>query len=64
MEYNKKIVSLRIYVERCIERMKNWYIFDKWVFIMLVFIVSDMFIVIGVFINFLLFFIDWIKNIN
>ena len=29
MEHNKKIASLRIHVERCIERMKNWHIFDK-----------------------------------
>ena len=29
IERNKKIAILRIHVERCIERMKNWHIFDK-----------------------------------
>ena len=26
---HKKIASLRIHVERCIERIKNWHIFDS-----------------------------------
>ena len=53
MEHNKKIASLRIHVERCIERMKNWHIFDKRVPITLAPIASDMFIVIGALTNFL-----------
>ena len=29
MAHNKKIASLRIHVERCIESMKNWHIFNS-----------------------------------
>ena len=47
MERNKEIASLRIHVKRCIERMKNWHIFDKRIPITLAPIASDMFIVIG-----------------
>ena len=53
MEHNKKIASLRIHVERCIERTKNWHIFDKRLPITLAPIASDMFIVIGALTNFL-----------
>ena len=53
MEHNKKIASIRIHVEKCIERMKNWHILDKRVPIMLAPIASDMFIVIGALTNFL-----------
>ena len=53
MEHNKKIASLRIHVERCIERMKNWQIFDKRLPLTLAPIASDMFIVIGALTNFL-----------
>ena len=28
-EHNKQIASLRIYVERYLERLKNWHIFDR-----------------------------------
>jgi len=53
MEHNKKIASLRIHVEGCIERMKNWHIFDKRLPITLAPIASYMFIVIGALTNFL-----------
>lgn len=28
-EHNKKVASLRIHVERTMERIKNWHIFDR-----------------------------------
>ena len=52
MAHNKKIASLRIHVERCIERMKNWHIFDSRIPITLAPIASDMFIIIGALTNF------------
>lgn len=53
MEHNKKIASLRIHVERCIERMKNWHMFDSRIPITLAPVASDMFIIIGALTNFL-----------
>ena len=53
MAHNKKIASLRIHVERCIERMKNWHIFDSRIPLTLAPIASDMFIIIGALTNFL-----------
>ena len=53
MAHNKKVASLRIHVERCIERMKNWHIFDSRIPITLAPIASDMFIIIGALTNFL-----------
>ena len=53
MEHNKKIASLRIHVERCIERMKNWHTFDSRIPITLAPVASDMFLIIGALTNFL-----------
>ena len=58
MAHNKKIASLRIHVERCIERMKNRRIFDCRIPITLAPIASDMFIIIGAQTNFLPLLID------
>ena len=59
MAHNKIIASLRIHVERCIERMKNWHIFDNRIPLTLAPIASDVFIIIGALTNFLPPLIDW-----
>ena len=53
-----------MHVERCIERMKNWHIFDKRLPITLTPVASEMFIVIEALTNFLPPLIDSTKNIN
>lgn len=53
VEHNKKIASLRIHVERCIERIKNWHVFDSRIPITLAPVASDMFITVGALTNFL-----------
>ena len=49
----KKIASLRIHVERYMERSKNWHLFDKLVLISMSDIASNAWIVIACFSNFL-----------
>ena len=52
-EQNKKIASLRIHVERCMERLKNWHFFDRSVPITLHDIAPDVWIVVACLSNFL-----------
>lgn len=49
----KQIASLRIHVERFIERMKNWHIFDSRIPITLAPVASDMFVIKGAVTNIL-----------
>ena len=51
-EHNKKIASLRIHVERAIERIKNWHIFDSRLPICLAPVASEIFVVVGALTNF------------
>ena len=51
-EKNKKVASLRVHVERCMERIKNWHILDKPIPVSLAGIASDIFIVIAALTNF------------
>ena len=51
-EKNKKVASLRVHVERCMERIKNWHILDKAIPVSLTGIASDIFIVIAALTNF------------
>ena len=51
-QHNKKIASLRIHVEREIERIKNWHIFDRCLPIRLAPVASDIFFVVGGLTNF------------
>lgn len=44
---NKKVASLRVHVERCMERLKNWHILDAKLSVSLSPISSDMFTVIA-----------------
>ena len=64
MEHNKKIASLRIHMERCVEQIKNWHIFDSRIPITLTPIASDMFIIVGALTNFLPPLIDRCKVIQ
>ena len=52
-EKNKKVACLRVHVERCMERIKNWHSLDSKIPITLAPFASDMFIVIAAFTNFL-----------
>lgn len=52
-EHNKKVASLRIHVERLMERLKNWHIFDHRIPIVLTPIASDILIVVCALSNFL-----------
>ena len=52
-EKNKKVACLRVHVERCMERIKNWHILDSKIPITLAPFASDIFIVIAAFTNFL-----------
>lgn len=51
--HNKKIASLRIHVERYMERLKNWHIFDRPVPISLADTASDIWVIIVCLSNFL-----------
>lgn len=51
-EKNKKVASLRVHVERCMERLKNWHILDRTIPVSLAPLASDMFIVIASLTNF------------
>lgn len=50
--HNKKIAVLRIHVERCMERLKNWHIFDRSMPILLADTASDTWIVVACISNF------------
>lgn len=52
-EQNKKIASLRIHVERCMERLKNWHFFDRPIPITLHDVAPDVWIVVACLSNFL-----------
>ena len=51
-KHNNKIACLRIHVERCMERLKNWHIFDRSMPISLADIASDIWIVVVCISNF------------
>ena len=51
-EHNKTIASLRVHVERLMERIKNWHIFDHRIPISLAPVASDMLIVVCALTNF------------
>ena len=51
-EKNKKVACLRVHVERCMERIKNWHILDAKIPITLAPFASDIFIVISALTNF------------
>ncbi|XP_046864346.1 uncharacterized protein LOC124458361 [Xenia sp. Carnegie-2017] len=51
-KHNKKIACLRIHVERCMERLKNWHIFDRSMPVSLANIASDIWIVVVCISNF------------
>jgi len=51
-QHNEKIASLRIRVERGIERIKNWHIFDRCLPIRLAPVASEVFFVVGGLTNF------------
>ena len=51
-EHNKKVASLRIHVERYMERLKNWHLFDRMIPITTAPIASDAWIVIACLSNF------------
>ena len=51
-EKNKKVASLRVHVERCMERLKNWHILDRTIPVSMAPLASDMFIVIAALTNF------------
>ena len=53
VEHNEKIASLRIHVERYVERIKKWHVFDSRIPITLAPVASDMFITVGALTNFL-----------
>ena len=46
-EHNRKIASLRIHVERYMERLKNWHFFDRPIPISLSDISSDIWVVVA-----------------
>lgn len=52
-DHNKKIASLRIHVERYMERLKNWHFFDRSIPLSLSDTPSDTWIVIACLSNFL-----------
>ena len=52
-DHNKKIASLRIHVERYMERLKNWHFFDRPVPITISTIASDVWVVVACLSNFL-----------
>ena len=52
-EQNKKVACLRVHVERCMERIKNWHILDRRIPVTLSPLASDMIIVLSAFTNFL-----------
>ena len=52
-EHNKRVACLRVHVERCMERIKNWHILDRRIPITLAPISSDIIIVLSAFTNFL-----------
>ena len=52
-EQNKKVACLRVHVERCMERIKNWHILDRKIPVTLSPLASDMIIVLSAFTNFL-----------
>lgn len=52
-EHNKRVASLRVHVERCMERIKNWHILDRRIPITLAPSSSDIIIVLSAFTNFL-----------
>ena len=52
-EHNKKVASLRIHMERFMERLKNWHFFDRPIPISMSDIASDTWIVVACFSNFL-----------
>ena len=49
---NKKVACLRVHVERCVERIKNWHILDCRIPVSLGPFASDIFIVIAALTNF------------
>jgi len=51
-EENKKVASLRIHVERYMERLKNWHFFDRSIPITMASTVSDAWIVVACLSNF------------
>ena len=51
-EHNRKIASLRIHVERYMERLKNWHFFDRPIPISLSDIASDIWVVVACLSNF------------
>ena len=51
-EHNKKVATLRIHVERFMERLKNWHIFDHKIPVTLTPIASDILIVVSALSNF------------
>ena len=51
-EHNKTVASLRVHVERLMERIKNWHIFDHRIPISLAPLASDMSLVVGALSNF------------
>ena len=50
--HNKRVASLRVHVERCMERLKNWNILDRRIPITLAPISSHIIIVLSAFTNF------------
>ena len=52
-EHNKTIASLRVHVERLMERIKNWHIFDRKIPISMAPVASDILIVVAALSNFL-----------
>jgi len=52
-EKNKKVACLRVHVERCMERIKNWHILDRRIPITLASVSSDIVIVLSALTNFL-----------
>ena len=51
--HNKKVASLRVPVERCMERIKNWHILDKKLTITSASLASDIVVVLSAFTNLL-----------
>ena len=51
-EHNKTVASMRVHVERLMERIKNWHIFDHKIPISLAPIASDILIVVAALSNF------------
>ena len=40
-EHNKRVANLRVHAERCMERIKNWYILDRRIPVSLAHVTSD-----------------------